>query len=130
MLTNATQRWCHDLPRYRPAGERIDPRRYEVAPIADDTTARAFVRAHHYSGSYPAARFRIGLYGNVGALEGVAVFSMPANEAALAVLPGERLSRVELGRFVLIDAVPGNGESWFLARCFEILRPSMASQYT
>jgi hypothetical protein len=29
---------------------------------------------------------------------------------------------VDLGRFVLIDSVPGNGESWFLARCFAALR--------
>jgi hypothetical protein len=27
-----------------------------------------------------------------------------------------------LGRLVLLDSVPGNGESWFLARCFELLR--------
>src|SRR5206468_2839829 len=29
---------------------------------------------------------------------------------------------VELGRFVLLDEVAGNGETWFLARCFEQLR--------
>lgn len=29
---------------------------------------------------------------------------------------------VDLGRFVLLDEVPGNGETWFLARCFERLR--------
>lgn len=34
----------------------------------------------------------------------------------------ERDERVELGRFVLLDEVPGNGETWFLARCFEVLR--------
>lgn len=39
----------------------------------------------------------------------------------------QRLSRagvisVDLGRFVLLDFVPGNGETWFLARCFELLR--------
>ena len=27
-----------------------------------------------------------------------------------------------MGRFVLLDEVPGNGETWFLARCFEALR--------
>jgi len=29
---------------------------------------------------------------------------------------------VELGRFVLLDEVPGNGESFFLSRAFEIVR--------
>ena len=32
------------------------------------------------------------------------------------------LTTVELGRFVLLDSVAGNGETWFLARSFEILR--------
>lgn len=122
MLTHVNQRWSGRRARYRPAGERIEPRCYEVAAIPDDTTVRHFVCSHHYSGSYPAARFRYGLYGAGGRLVGVAVFSMPTNEAALSVLPGERLARVELGRFVLEDSVPGNGESWFLARCFEQLR--------
>ena len=49
------QRWRERRDSYRPAGEVIDPRRFEVAPIPDDTTARAFVEAHHYSASYPAA---------------------------------------------------------------------------
>ena len=50
------------LVSYRPAGEPIDPRRYEVAAIASDRTAKDFVLPHHYSGSYPAARFRFGLF--------------------------------------------------------------------
>jgi hypothetical protein len=32
------------------------------------------------------------------------------------------VASVELGRFILLDEVPGNGETWFLARCFEHLR--------
>lgn len=117
------QRWNNGLDRYRPSGEVIDPLAYEVAVIADDTTAKAFVTQHHYSGSYPAARFRVGLYRKVSRqLVGVAVFSHPMSEAVLERLPCERLAGVELGRFVLLDDVPGNGESWFLARCFELLR--------
>jgi hypothetical protein len=33
---------------------------------------------------------------------------------------------VDLGRFVLVDDVPANGETWFLARCFELLRHDVA----
>ncbi len=121
MITSTCQRWRSHRSHYRPAGEPIDPRRYEVAPIPDDTTARAFVEAHHYSRSYPAARFRLGLHRGAE-LVGVAVFAMPVNPAALAVLPGDRSASVELSRFVLLDDVEANGESWFIGRCFETLR--------
>ena len=116
------QRWRERRGLYRPAGEPIVTRWYEVEPIADDTTARRFVLTHHYSGSYPAARRRFGLYGPGGVLSGVAVFSVPAQPKALDVLPGDRETCGELGRLVLLDAVPANGESWFVARCFELLR--------
>ena len=148
MRPDACQRWRDGGDRYRPAGETLDPRDYEVAIIPDDTTAKAFVERHHYSHSYPAARVRVGLYHTHGAvaiardaelagrcdaarviraeleryLVGVAVFSHPPSEAVLERLPCDRLAGVELGRFVLLDSVPGNGESWFLARCFELLR--------
>lgn len=124
MLTEVVQRWRSRRDSYRPAGEPIDTRRYEVAPIdgaGADRTAEAFVAAHHYSGSYPAARERVGLYRG-DALVGVAVFSVPAQERVLAVLPCPKTEAVELGRLVLLDDVEANGESWFIARCFEILR--------
>jgi hypothetical protein len=121
MIVDACQRWRDQRGTYRPAGEAINTARYEVAPITGDSEAKAFVLAHHYSGSYPAARFRHGLYRG-GQLVGVAVFSVPANNRALSVLPGEPLESVELGRFVLLDDVPANGETWFLGRAFELLR--------
>lgn len=116
------QRWFKRLGSWRDEDEIIDTRAYEVAEIADDNTPKAFVEEHHYSGTYPAARKRFGLYR--GELVGVAVFSHPPNEAVLRKLPCERMAGIELGRFVLRNDVPGNGESWFLARCFERLRSS------
>ena len=113
------QRWRDRRASFRPAGELIDVARHEVAAIPDDKTARAFVERHHYSGSYPAARFRFGLYDR-GELVGVAVFSHPSNLLALRPLPVDEAT--ELGRFVLLDRVRGNGETWFLARAFELLR--------
>lgn len=121
MITDAAQRWRSGRTSYRPAGEVIDPCHYEVAPIAADTAARAFVIEHHYSGSYPAARERVGLYRG-GELVGVAVFSAPGQPRVLDALPCDRAAAVELGRFVLLDSVPGNGESWFLARALDYLR--------
>ena len=120
------QRWLNRRDSYRHS-DNINPADYEVAPIdgdGSDTIAKAFVREHHYSGTYPAARERIGLYfRKTGKLVGIAVFSHPPSEDVLGKLPCDRLEGVELGRFVLLPSVPGNGETWFLARCHEILRP-------
>lgn len=121
MITPVTQRWRDRRDSYRPAGETIATHAYEVAPVGE-SDAKAFVVAHHYSGSYPAARFRFGLHRG-SRLVGVAVFSHPSNDRVLTnVFPGAAVESVELGRFVLLDDVPANGETWFLARCFESLR--------
>ena len=113
------QRWTGRREHRRPAGEVIDVSRYEVEPIKE-RAARAFVTEHHYSGTYPAARARYGLL-HRGRLVGVAVFSVPIQPAA-----GPRWCGVaevaELGRFVLLDEVPANGETWMLARAFRLLR--------
>ncbi len=121
MIANAAQRSDGGRVSYRPLGERIDPAAYDVGLIPDDTTARAFVEREHYSGTYPAARYRVGLYRRGGALEGVAVFSHPMQDRVLDALPCDRHAAVELGRFVLLHSVPSNGESWFLARAFELI---------
>jgi hypothetical protein len=116
------QRWRCGRDAYRPAAEPIRPADYDVAELPGDAAVKAFVVQHHYSGSYPAARWRFGLFRR-GALQGVAVFSHPCNDRALTtVFPGRATDSVELGRFVLLDEVPGNGETWFLGRCFAHLR--------
>jgi hypothetical protein len=70
-----------------------------------------------------AERFSYGLFRS-SELVGVAVFSQPcSNRAITNVFPFQDSTEgVELGRFVLHDSVPGNGETWTLARCFELLR--------
>lgn len=121
-MTQPNQRWRDRADSFRPAGEPINTRDYEVATIADDATAKRFVCAHHYSGSFPAAVQRFGLYTRDN-LVGVAVFSVPMTDAVITnVLPCPPREAPELGRFVLLDSVPGNGESFFLARCFDLLR--------
>ena len=116
------QRWREGRDRYRPAGEVIQTADYDVAVLEADASPKAFVRQHHYSGTYPAARFRFGLFRR-GELVGVAVFSHPVHDAVLtSVFPGRAIDSVELGRFVLLDSVPGNGETWFLGQCFRLLR--------
>lgn len=120
------QRWNRSRTAYRPAGEPIDPSHYGVEIIDTDRIAKEFVIAHHYSQSYPAARCRVGLWrqahNRVPELVGVAVFSVGMQPAAMRKHARvEPSAGVELGRFVLLDDVPANGETWFLARAFRLL---------
>lgn len=123
-----TQRWRERRDSYRPAGEPIDPLRYGVEVLVDDVRPRAYVERHHYSASYPAARCRVGLFRTDGHhqhdLVGVAVFSVPAQAAAIPHWTGTSAG-VELGRFVLADDVPANGETWFLSRAFGALESEL-----
>lgn len=116
------QRWRERRDSFRRPDEQINASRYEVVELLDDRTAKTFVQQHHYSGTYPSARFRFGLYRGAE-LAGVGVFSHPCSDKVLtSVFPGHASDSVELGRFVLLDNVEGNGETWFLARCFDQLR--------
>lgn len=123
-----TQRWNAGRTTYRPKGEPIDPTHYAVAEI-EESAAKVFVLTHHYSGTFPASCVRIGLFDR-GELVGVAVFSQPASQAVLDVLPNGRAEGTELGRLVLLDRVPANGETWFLARAFAILRTRAGRRFT
>ncbi len=115
------QRWAgrRHTWRHTSAGG-FDPDRYLVEPVSE-STARRWVVEHHYSGSYPAASRRYGLLDRERTLLGVCVLGIPMSATVLTnVFPDlEPMSEsLELSRLVLADAVPGNGESWFLARVF------------
>lgn len=123
--STACQRWTLGRHSWRHASEGgFDRRRFTVAAI-HEAVARAFVCRHHYSASYPAARLAWGLFTDDealvddGPLVGVAVLSVPMRAAVLTnVFPELEpfTESLELGRFVLTDAVPANAESWFLAQ--------------
>ncbi|MFD7708606.1 hypothetical protein [Streptomyces sp. NPDC059786] len=122
------QRWQagrHSWRHVRDGG--FNSRHYRVNVIPDEEPAKSFVLAHHYSRSYPAVKVQFGLYNVLGSqrkLCGVAVFGVPVSTAVLTrPLPHLQpyTQAVECSRFVLLDACPGNAESWFLARCFEAL---------
>jgi hypothetical protein len=120
MIVEHVQRHRERVVRWRPARELVDLSGMDVVRI-DRDVARAFVERHHYERSYPAGRFRFGLFER-GELVGVAVFSQPVNDLSTACLPGEPIERVELGRFVLLDRVGANAETWLLGQCFDALR--------
>lgn len=87
MITLFNQRWRERRDTYRPAGETIRTSDFDVAPIAEND-AKDFVVRHHYSATYPAARFRYGLFTR-GQLVGAAVFSQPCSDRVLTnVFPG------------------------------------------
>lgn len=124
-VTDVCQRWRGGRASYRPAGEPIDTARHGVDGIAKDTPAKAFVEAHHYSHRFVAARVRAGLYAG-GELVGCCVFSVPGQKATIPhyvrCLDSRTPTGVVLGRLVLLDDVPANGESWFVARALRLLK--------
>lgn len=116
------QRWSDRRGSWRHRSEGgFDGRRYDVATITE-ADAKAYVVRHHYSSSYPSTRLRYGLFER-DRLVGVAALSVPVRKAVLTnVFPDLEAyaQSLELGRFVLAESVPANGESWFLGRLFEL----------
>ncbi|GAB3977388.1 hypothetical protein GCM10029978_066960 [Actinoallomurus acanthiterrae] len=115
---------CHSWRHIHEGG--FNPNRYGVSAVPS-REAESFTVRLHYSRSWPAARFCYGLWdlqheAGLPELVGTAVLSVPTNRATLTnVFPDLEAYQesLELGRFVLTDAVPGNGETWFLS---EVLR--------
>lgn len=122
MIIDATQRWRDGKSKFIPIREVINPRELEVAEISE-AAAREMIIKNHYSHSFPASRVRFGLF-QKGEFVGAAVFSHPVNNRTITNVFGcEKASDgLELGRFLLLDSVEFNAESWFLSRCREILR--------
>ena len=121
MIVEACTRHRDRCVRYRPAGEVVDVSRYEVALHPRHAVLKAFVERHHYAGTWPATRFAFGLHDRGGELVGVAAYSVPVRDEVLRPLP-LGADAVELGRLVLLDTVPANAESFFVARCNDVLR--------
>lgn len=127
MIVDRSQRWRERRSLFAADRETVDPRRYVVEAI-EHQAARAFVAEHHYLASWPAAQLAVGLFEADGQvrerLVGVAVFAVPAMPALIPRHAG--LSNAAMGstlaRFVLLDQVPQNGETFFLARAVRVLR--------
>lgn len=112
------QRWQH--PRF----SVFDKTRYGVDEIGKQT-ARRFVTTHHYSHAWCAPKLCYGLFdlaGEAPLLAGVAVLSIPVKSVVERAFPNltALYESVELGKFVLLDEVPANGESWFLTEVFRL----------
>lgn len=126
----ACQRWRNRRHSFRRTSEGgFDPARYRVR-VLPAAPARAFVTAHHYSGTWPAVRMAFGLidtaapgpYGG-GSLVGVLALGVPMHQGVLTgafpwLIPYAQA--LEVSRIVLLDQVPANAESWFAARAFRL----------
>jgi hypothetical protein len=90
----------------------------------DESTAKSYIMERHYSRSYPASKWRFGMFDSER-LCGVLVFGVPTSKRVLTI-PFPSLTpyaeSIELSRLVVDDMVPKNGESWFIARCLEKVR--------
>jgi hypothetical protein len=119
----ACQRWSPGrVHSWRwPEDGGFDASRYGVVELHRDAEAKEFVTSLHYSGTYPSAIRRYGMYDLAECrLVGVAILSRPQNPVVLtSVFPDlqPKAESLDLGRFVLCDQVPANGESWFWAEC-------------
>lgn len=122
----ADKRWSDRRERWVRHVALINPLEFGVE-VVREKHAKAFITAHHYSGTMVAARLCVGLYRKTGVdasrLVGVAAFSVPMQGAAITRYTGFNPENgVELGRFVLLPEVAFNGESWFLSRAFKLLK--------
>ncbi len=121
-----SQRWFNGRTNFRLSQEPIRTEDYDVEPI-EYGTAKAFVVRHHYSGSFSPCIQSFGLFQRGGLskpkLAGVATFAPASNPASVTKWSGLPFAAgAELARFVLLDDVAGNGESWFLVRALAGLK--------
>jgi hypothetical protein len=128
MITSRSQRWRDRRTKFVDNDTVIDPREFGVEVINCTKQAKPFIQQHHYAGSLPPTRLSVGLFRKTGVepsqLVGVASFTQPMNNAAIPKHTGLESYRqgCELGRFVLLDDIAGNGETMFLSRALRALR--------
>lgn len=127
-----SQRWFEGRTSFRLSREPINPAQFGVE-FVDYATAKRFVCRHHYSGTFSPNISSFGLFrkdsNSTSRLVGVATFAPASNINSVSRWTGiEFAAGAELARFVLLDEVAGNGESWFLTRAltaFKLVRPAV-----
>jgi hypothetical protein len=133
-LTATALRWRGRRTTWRPLREPFDPARFYVEPLLKTGTARAFVASHHYSHTTPVALASYGLFERVTAFQkelvGVALFSIPIQPRAAAAYGAGEAPFCDLGRFLLLDHVGSNAETYFLARALRFLQAERRSEGT
>ena len=122
------QRWRNGLDYQAPT--TFDADEYFVESI-NKQMGIDFCEEHHYSNSYSVTRAQFGMFRQEDhAICGVAGFSVPMHNAVVARYVADASVKgdgnaVELGRFVLLDEVGKNGESWFLGQSFRQIKDEL-----
>jgi hypothetical protein len=112
---NVSQRWREGMSDFVPNTGTVPKAAYEVEQI-DGAVAKCFVKKHHYLPNFPQIGAAYGLYTNCGAkLVGVAIWSNAARNSEVRYGRVEKNEIRDLSRLVLLDEVPGNAESFFVA---------------
>lgn len=100
----------------------------EVRPVSA-TVARTVAEREHYLHRKPAVSFALGLFED-GDLVGVCTLGTPASRhLQKGACPSDPSRVVELNRLWVHDAMPGNTESWFVARVLRSLPPLIVVSY-
>lgn len=128
MITDKERRWTERRASWAPEHTLFNPSHHSVESIPQ-RLAKPFIIKHHYSGTYPAARFNVGLFDRAE-LVGVAVFSVPASQKVITRYADiEPLEGIELGRLVLLEQCAYNAETWFISRAFKLLKRSLGTRF-
>lgn len=123
-MGHANQRWCEGEARWAFPRHRCDVKLLDAAPISY-AEASEFIKLHHYSGSYPSVRYRVGFF-FCGRLSGVATFGIPAGPAVLQAWTGfGQEEAIELNRFVLLEELGYNAESHCLKLARRLLKQAL-----
>ncbi len=116
------QRWRNRRSLYRVPDEVIRTQEYDIAMMPTESEVRDLIATHHYLRTLPPSRFRFAL-NRRETLVGAAVFTYPTNDRTISSIFGcDAIEGAELGRLILLDEVPGNGESWFVGECLRRLK--------
>lgn len=127
MTSPRTLRWRERRTTWRPEAEDFDRRKFGVEIIGKGE-ALDFVTRHHYSRSLPPTSIRVGLFRSrtffAPELVGVATLGGGASQAIVPHWCPNLVAAdgMFLSRFVLLDEVEYNAETFFLKRVFKALR--------
>lgn len=134
-----TQRWQERHDSYRSTAERFEPSEWRVDVMTGGReegglrslsvrrgtweVGKDFIVQNHYAASFPQVRVMVGLYrARDGLFSGVATYGNAKASQAKKYGDVGLDEILELNRFVLFDSVPGNAETWFLARATDLAR--------
>lgn len=85
---------------------------------------KEFIKEHHYSKGCHNGPMCYGMFDSSDVLVGVCAFATPCSENVRRSVFGEEMKSTvtELHRLVLLDEIPPNAESWFIAKALKLLK--------